>query len=77
MVSKRSVTHRVIASRGSAVRVGQNVAYAGSAGAVLQAWCDSPSHRENLLDSRYRYAGLAIACERRPVRCYGVLMLMR
>ncbi len=57
-------------------RVGENVAGASTLGGLWQAWWDSPSHRENLLDRRYREAGLAVVQDERG-RYFGALMLQR
>lgn len=39
--------------------VGENVAYGYTkAGAVLKAWLDSPGHRANILEPRYRQLGV-------------------
>jgi uncharacterized protein YkwD len=45
--------------------VGENIAWGsgplGSPRAIVQAWMDSPGHRENLLSPRYSAVGLGIA----------------
>jgi uncharacterized protein YkwD len=39
--------------------VGENVAYGyTSAGTLLKAWMDSPGHRANILEERYRQLGV-------------------
>ena len=39
--------------------VGENVAFGFTkAGTLLKAWMDSPGHRANILDARYRQLGV-------------------
>ena len=48
--------------RGGCYSVGENLAWADPGSTprqIVQAWLDSPDHRANLLDSRFRDTGVA------------------
>ena len=49
---------------------GQNIAMAGSPTAAFQAMLQSPGHRQNMLASDWRYAGVGAA-----LRCDGMLFV--
>jgi uncharacterized protein YkwD len=44
-------------------RVGENVGYAGDAGALHEAWLASPPHHDTMLDAHYDTIGVGVAVE--------------
>ena len=54
--------------------VGENVAYGyTSPGAVQKAWMNSPGHRANILESRYRFMGVGVAAADDGTLYYAVV----
>lgn len=54
--------------------VGENVAYGyTSPGAVQKAWMNSPGHRANILESRYRFMGVGVASADNGTLYYAVV----
>jgi uncharacterized protein YkwD len=43
--------------------VGENVGYAGSAGAIDTGWWNSPGHRENILRPAFQAVGIAFVTD--------------
>ncbi len=64
-VGKGTPKARVASVYVAARRVGENVARAATVKRVHDAWWDSPSHRENLLDGSFRYVGIAAVKDER------------
>lgn len=61
MANKEKMFHQdlsVVLEKCGLSMVGENVAYGYTAvGALLKAWMDSPGHRANILEPRYRLLG--------------------
>jgi uncharacterized protein YkwD len=50
---------------GSSYTIGENIAFGtlslGTPAQIVQAWMQSPGHRENILDAHYRETGMGVA----------------
>jgi uncharacterized protein YkwD len=51
--------------QGASYAIGENIAFGtmdlGTPAKIVQAWMQSPGHRENILDADYRETGLGVA----------------
>ena len=50
---------------GSSYTIGENIAFGtvnlGTPASIVEAWMQSPGHRENILDANYRETGIGVA----------------
>lgn len=51
MLEKNKIEYRI---------AGENLARGGNPEKVVQAWIDSTSHRENILEERFKYTGISV-----------------